>query len=63
MSGTTDQVKGRIKEAVGALTDNQELRKEGKADQKTGKGKLVAEAKKDLEDAKDASTSCDTTCD
>ena len=35
MSGKTDVVKGRIKEAVGALTGNDELRAEGKADQPT----------------------------
>ena len=37
MSGKTDIVKGRIKEAAGALTDNDELRAEGKADQTVGK--------------------------
>jgi len=30
MSGKTDVVKGRIKEATGALTGNDELRAEGK---------------------------------
>ena len=33
MSGKTDKVKGRIKEAAGALTGNDELREEGKTDQ------------------------------
>jgi uncharacterized protein YjbJ (UPF0337 family) len=39
MSGKTDVVKGRIKEAAGALTGNDELREEGKADQAVGKTK------------------------
>ena len=39
MSSKTDAVKGRIKEAVGALTDNDRLRDEGKADQAAGKVK------------------------
>lgn len=39
MSSKTDAVKGRIKEAVGALTDNDNLRDEGKADQAAGKVK------------------------
>jgi len=33
MSGKTDEVKGRIKEAAGALTGNEKLRVEGQADQ------------------------------
>ena len=36
MSGTTDKVKGRVKEAVGALTDDKRLKNEGKADQASG---------------------------
>lgn len=43
MSGKTDEVKGRIKEAAGALTDNEKLREEGKTDQAVGKIKQVAE--------------------
>jgi uncharacterized protein YjbJ (UPF0337 family) len=43
MSGKTDVVKGRIKEAAGALTGNDELREEGKTDQAVGKAKQVAE--------------------
>jgi uncharacterized protein YjbJ (UPF0337 family) len=43
MSGKIDVVKGRIKEAAGALTDNDELRAEGKTDQAVGKVKQVAE--------------------
>jgi uncharacterized protein YjbJ (UPF0337 family) len=39
MGGKTDVVKGRIKEAAGALTGNDELREEGKTDQAVGKAK------------------------
>ncbi len=39
MSGKTDKVKGRIKEAAGALTGNDKLRDEGKADQAVGEVK------------------------
>jgi len=43
MSGRTDVVKGRIKEAAGALTGNDELREEGKADQAVGKTKQAVQ--------------------
>jgi uncharacterized protein YjbJ (UPF0337 family) len=43
MSGKTDVVKGRIKEAAGALTGNDKLRTEGKTDQAIGKVKQIAE--------------------
>jgi uncharacterized protein YjbJ (UPF0337 family) len=39
MSGKTDQVKGRVKEAAGALTNDEKLRAEGRADQAVGKVK------------------------
>ena len=39
MSGTSDTIKGRVKEAVGALTGDQRLKNEGKLDQATGKVK------------------------
>jgi uncharacterized protein YjbJ (UPF0337 family) len=42
-SGTTDKVKGRVKEAAGALTDDKKLKNEGKADQAIGKIKNAAE--------------------
>ena len=42
MGGKTDEVKGRIKEAAGALTGNDKLRAEGKTDQAIGKVKQVA---------------------
>jgi uncharacterized protein YjbJ (UPF0337 family) len=41
LSGKTDVVKGRIKEAAGALTGNDRLRAEGKTDQVVGKTKQV----------------------
>ena len=37
MGAKIDKVKGRIKEAAGALTGNDRLRDEGKADQAVGK--------------------------
>ena len=43
MSGKTDKVKGRIKEAAGALTGNDKLRAEGQTDQAVGEVKQVAE--------------------
>lgn len=43
MSGKTDVVKGRIKEAAGALTGNDKLREEGKIDQAVGKTKQAVQ--------------------
>jgi uncharacterized protein YjbJ (UPF0337 family) len=43
MSGKTDKVKGRIKEAAGALTGNDKLREEGKRDQAVGEAKEVVQ--------------------
>jgi len=34
-----DQVKGKVKQAVGDLTDNDALRKEGKTDENAGRAK------------------------
>jgi uncharacterized protein YjbJ (UPF0337 family) len=39
MSGKTDQVKGRAKEAAGTLTGNKDLASEGKADRRGGEVK------------------------
>ena len=48
MSGSTgDQVKGRVKEAAGDLTNDDDLKREGKMDRATG------EVKEKLDDAKD----------
>jgi uncharacterized protein YjbJ (UPF0337 family) len=43
----SDEVKGRVKEAAGDLTDNDKLKREGKTDRAAGKVKGV------LDDAKD----------
>ncbi len=45
MGGKTDVVKGRIKEAAGALTGNDELRDEGKTDQVVGKAEQAVQTK------------------
>ena len=39
MAGTTDQMKGRTKEAVGDLTGNDDLKTEGTADRRAGEAK------------------------
>ena len=39
MSGKMDQVKGRVKEAAGVLTNDESLKREGKLDQVAGKVK------------------------
>jgi uncharacterized protein YjbJ (UPF0337 family) len=43
MSGKTDKIKGRVKEAAGAITGNDKLRREGKIDQAAGKTKEAVE--------------------
>jgi uncharacterized protein YjbJ (UPF0337 family) len=43
MSGTSDKIKGRVKEAVGVATDNQPLKNEGRKDQAIGKVKKTVE--------------------
>jgi len=48
MSGKTDVVKGRIKEAAGALTGNDKLRAKGKADQAVGKAKQAVQKSADV---------------
>jgi len=51
----TDDIKGRAKEAAGDLTDNDDLKAEGKTDQAAGKVKGAAEGAKDkVEDGVDA---------
>ena len=42
MSGKMDQVKGRVKEAAGVLTDDASLKREGQLDQVVGKVKETA---------------------
>jgi uncharacterized protein YjbJ (UPF0337 family) len=54
MSGEFDQAKGRVKQAAGDLTDDDELRREGKADEAGGKVKSALDDAKDtLDDAVD----------
>lgn len=36
-SGKSDELKGRVKEAAGALTDDKKLKREGQVDQAAGK--------------------------
>jgi uncharacterized protein YjbJ (UPF0337 family) len=43
MTGKSEEIKGRVKEAAGALTDDDKLRREGKLDQATGKVKQAVE--------------------
>ncbi len=43
MAGKSEEIKGRIKEAAGAVTDDDRLRREGKIDQASGKVKQAAE--------------------
>jgi uncharacterized protein YjbJ (UPF0337 family) len=50
--GKTDELKGRVKEATGALTGDAKLKREGRLDQKRGKVKQVVE--KTLDAAEDA---------
>jgi uncharacterized protein YjbJ (UPF0337 family) len=55
MSGSTDDMKGRIKEAAGDLTNDDDLKREGQADQAGAKVKDAAEKLKDkVGDAVDA---------
>jgi uncharacterized protein YjbJ (UPF0337 family) len=42
-SGKSDEVKGRVKEAAGALTGDKKLKRQGKADQAAGKVKQKVE--------------------
>jgi uncharacterized protein YjbJ (UPF0337 family) len=51
----SEEVKGRAKEAAGAVTDDDELKHEGRADQTESKVKQAGENVKDAaEDVKDA---------
>jgi uncharacterized protein YjbJ (UPF0337 family) len=47
MSGEGDKAKGRVKEAVGDLTDDDKLKREGKVDQAAGKVKEKVDDVKD----------------
>jgi len=55
IEGKTDELKGRAKEAAGDLSDNDDLKNEGKTDQASGKMKQAVEGMKDkVEDGIDA---------
>ena len=54
-SSKADDLKGRAKEAVGDLTDNKDLKREGQTDRAAGKVKeTLADAKDKLEDVVDS---------
>jgi uncharacterized protein YjbJ (UPF0337 family) len=58
MDPNTDDLKGRAKEAVGDLTDNDDLKREGQAERAGGKAKDVIDrlgdkAKDVVDDIKD----------
>ena len=54
MDGKMDDLKGRAKEAAGDLTDNDDLKREGKVDRAAGKVKdALADAKEKGEDLVD----------
>ncbi len=54
MAGEMDDAKGRVKEAAGSLTDDEDLKAEGKVDRASGKVKdLVDNVKDKVEDAID----------
>jgi uncharacterized protein YjbJ (UPF0337 family) len=55
MDPNTDDLKGRAKEAVGDLTDDRDLKREGKTDRATGKAKeFVDDVKDKAEDVIDS---------
>ena len=43
MAGKAEELKGRAKEAAGAITDNDKLRREGQIDQAAGKVKQAVD--------------------
>jgi len=59
MSGKADQAKGRVKEAAGALADDERLKNEGKVEQAAGKveqaaGKVKEKFERTIERGKEA---------
>jgi uncharacterized protein YjbJ (UPF0337 family) len=60
MGAKSDQVKGKVKEAAGSLTGDEDLEAEGKADRRAGDAKEKIDHVKDkvddvIDKAKDAS--------
>ena len=47
MAGEFDEAKGRVKEAAGSLTDDDDLKREGKVDRAAGTVKDAVESVKD----------------
>lgn len=47
MEGKADELKGRAKQAVGDVTDNRDLKNEGRKDKAAGKVKQKVEGAKD----------------
>ena len=47
MWSTIDKIKGRLKEALGVITNNDRLKREGQTDQVVGEVKEAAEKVKD----------------
>ena len=43
MSGKAEEIKGRVKEAAGVVTNDEKLKQEGKVDQASGKIKQATE--------------------
>ncbi len=59
MDSKADIAKGRVKEAAGAVTDDDKLRNEGKADQAVGKAKGAVEKAGDkVKDLADSTVDC-----
>ena len=52
MTGKGQEIKGRVEEAAGAITDDDKLRREGQTDQAVGKVKQAVE--KVVDKTKDA---------
>jgi len=50
MGDKTDQAKGRVKQAAGDLVDDDELRREGVADERAGKAKELLDDVKEKAD-------------
>lgn len=43
MGGNTDKVRGRIKQAIGALTGDEKLKRNGRGDERAGRTKKKAD--------------------
>ncbi len=50
MNGKIEETKGRVKEAIGDLTDNERLEREGRRDKAAGKVKQAADKVNDKVD-------------